>query len=52
MHRIGFSEKDDVSDMLEKRIWQTGGQRRVNYGLASPQFSQPKSVAAGPQARF
>jgi type I restriction enzyme M protein len=41
MQWIAPSEKDAVTDTLEKRLWEAADQLRANSGLTSAQYSQP-----------
>lgn len=41
MHWIAPSERDTVTDTLEKRLWNTADQFRANSGLTAAQYSAP-----------
>ena len=41
MHWIALSEKDTVSDAIEKRLWAAADQFRANSGLKSQEYSAP-----------
>jgi hypothetical protein len=43
MHWVAPTEKDAPTETLEKRLWDSAGQFRANFGLKAQEYSGPNS---------